>query len=218
MPILPQADLTAMTTGRDTKALTTSIVRSKTLLWSGYKMCVTMPGLVEVKGQPTEHKTRSGAVRIDPHGPYTVDTRAGTCSCMGFANRGLCAHLPAACEFYAAWERGESPQIRLVRFSKELIALKEIEGERYHVDAQTRRVVVFRDWAEAGAYWEAAGLVEHTELTELTSLKLEELAARRSSEAPHERRYAGLVLQTTDGAQPIPLPELTRSGRQEGLR
>ena len=71
-----------MTTGRDTKALTTSIVRSQTLLWSGYKMRRvraggtgapgTMPCNVEVKGQPTEHKTRSGGTRIDPHGPHTV--------------------------------------------------------------------------------------------------------------------------------------------------
>ncbi len=203
MPILPYSDLTAMTTGRDTKALTTSIVRSQTLLWSGYKMRRLSAGIVEVKGQPTEHKTRSGGIRIDPHGPYTVNTIARTCTCAGFANRGLCAHLPAAIAFHQAWERGESPEIRMVTYSKQLIALREIEGTRYH--CEDRRIVVFRDWEAAADYWQEDGVRQITEPVELTSQDLEELAATR--------KYAGLLLQTAEDAQPIPLPEVDWKAR-----
>ncbi len=204
MPIIHDFDLSAMTTGRDTKALTTSIVRSQTLLWSGYKMRRVRAGIVEVKGEPTQHKMRTGGIRIDTHGPYTVDTAARTCTCAGFANRGLCAHLPAAMEFHQAWERGESPEIRMVTYSKQLIALKEIEGTRYH--CEDRRIVVFRSWEAAGAYWDARPeLVESVEPVELRSVDLEELAATG--------KYAGLDLQIASGAQHIPLPEVDWKAR-----
>ena len=192
-----------MTTGRDTKAITTSIARSETLLWSGYKMRRVAPGIVEVKGQPTEHKTRSGGTRIDPHGPYAVDTRARTCTCPAFANRSVCAHLPAAIEFHAALERGESPLIRKIELSRELIALKEIDGDRYH--CQDRRIVVFRSWESAGAYWQEQELVSLCQPDELKSCNLEELAATG--------KYAGLMLHTSEGVQAIPLPEVDWKAR-----
>ncbi|MBB6053313.1 hypothetical protein [Armatimonas rosea] len=193
-----------MPTGRETKAITTSLMRSQTLLWKGYKMRRVQAGVVEVKGQPTEHKIRGGGTRIDTHGPYTVDTIARTCTCAGFANRSICAHLPAAMEFHAAYQRGESPTVRMVTISRELIALREIEGSRYH--CQEGRIVVFRSWEQAGAYWnQRPDLIEHTELVELRSIDLEELAATR--------RYAGLMLETGEGAQEIPLPEVDWSAR-----
>lgn len=199
MPVIPHTDLNAMPTGRETKAITTSLMRSQTLLWKGYKMRRVQANIVEVKGEPTVHKTRSGGTRIDTHGPYTVDTKARTCTCAGFANRSMCAHLPAAMEFHDAYERGESPTIRMVSISKELIALREIEGSRYHCEAG--RIVVFRSWELAAAYWDARpDLIEHTEPRELRSLDLEELAATR--------KYAGLMLQTGEGTQEIPLPEI----------
>lgn len=204
--LILSSDLTAMPTGRETKAITTSLMRSQTLLWSGYKMRRLRAGIVEVKGQPTEHKMRTGGIRIDTHGPYTVDTEARTCTCAGFANRSICAHLPAAMEFHAAYERGESPTVRMVSISRELIALREIEGSRYH--CQEGRIVVFRSWEQAGAYWDARpDLIEYTELVELTSSDLEELAATG--------RYAGLMLETGEGAQEIPLPELSSSSKPE---
>lgn len=47
---------------------------------------------------------------------------------------------------------------------------------------------------------------EHTELVELRSVDLEEMAATK--------RYAGLALQTSEGVQAIPLPEVDWSARK----
>lgn len=192
-------------TGRDAKALTTSFARSEVLAFQGYKFRRLADGVVEAQGKPTSHKNRkTGEIYIDPHGPYIINTKARTCTCPAFANRGACCHLPYAMRWLASWEAGESMTVQLVELSRNPIAFKEIEGERFH--CQEGRIVVFRDWTAAGAYWAARSEInEITEPTELRSIELEELAAKN--------RYAGLMLMTADGAQPIPLPEVDWSAR-----
>lgn len=208
MPIVPHAELSAMS-GMQTKAITTTITKADTLFQDGYKMrreVVHGRVIIIVQGEPTEHKNReTGKAYLKAHGPYRVDVKAMTCTCEGFANMsGVCKHLKAAISWNLAWERGESPTINLVSISRELIALKEVEGERFH--CQERRIVVFRDWTAAGAYWAASSEINAiTEPVELRSIELEELAAKN--------RYAGLLLQTPDGGQPIPLPEVDWSAR-----
>lgn len=200
MPIIPHSDLTAMT-GRDAKALTTSFARSEVLAFQGYKFRRLAENIVEAQGKPTFHKNRkTGETYVDPHGPYIINTDARTCTCLAFANRGGCCHLPYAKKWLESWERGESMTVQLVEISKNPIALREIEGCRYQADSE-RRVVVFRDWQAAGDYWEREGLTSLCELVELRSVDLEEIAATG--------RYAGLSLTLADGErQPIPLPEV----------
>ena len=204
MPIIPYSDLTAMT-GRDTKALTTSFARSEALAFQGYKFRRLEGGLVEAQGKPTTHRKRgTNEIYIDPHGPYLVDTKARTCTCPAFANRGGCCHLPYALRWLESWEKGESMTVHLVSLSKSPIAFREVDGSRYHCEGG--RIVVFRDWSAAGAYWatnEDINLV--TKPVELRSIDLEELAATG--------KYAGLALQTSEGVQPIPLPEVDWKAR-----
>lgn len=210
--VAPQiAELVAMNT-KDTKALTTSLARAERLAAEGYTFRVvrgTVPldgrvaeGIVEVKGQPTQHKRRAtGETYTDPHGPYTIDTRGGTCTCPAFANRGGCPHVLAAQEFLAAWERGESLPVTNAAL-QELIALREIGGSRFH--CQDKRVVVFRNWERAAAYWEAEGLVEVCELVELSRTGITELR--------DAGKYVGFLLVTQRNQAPIDF------GKTQGAR
>ena len=192
-------------TGRDTKALTTSFARSETLATEGYTFTRVSDHIAIAQGQPTTHRKRgTGEIYIDPHGPYTVDTDARTCSCPAFANRGGCCHLPAAKRWLDAWKAGRSVRVHLVSLSKSPIAFREVTGSRYH--CQDGRVVIFRSWEAAGTYWagnEDINLV--TEPVELRSVDLEELAATG--------KYAGLMLHTSEGVQAIPLPEVDWKAR-----
>lgn len=175
--------------------MTTSLARAERLPLEGYTFRrVSSFGrvIVEVQGQPTQHKRRAtGETYIDPHGPYSVDPSERTCTCAAFANRGVCPHIDAACQWLEHWERGESAPVSREAI-QDLIALREIGGDRYH--CQERRVVVFRNWERASAYWESQGLVELCELVALHSHDLKSL---------HEAgRYVGLLL-VTKAACPI---------------
>lgn len=196
-------------TGQDTTALGTSFTRSWTLYVEGYKFRHVEGKVVLVQGKPTAHTKRAtGEKYINPHGPYTVNTApsAQTCTCPAFANRGGCCHIPAATRWLEAHERGESVDIYTIERSKNYIAFQQVGGDLFHVD-KLRRIVVFRDFTAAGDYWDAdPELIEHTELVQLTSRNLEELAATG--------KYAGLALHMVEGVQALPLPEIT-SNRSE---
>lgn len=102
--------------------------------------------------------------------------------------------------------------------SKNYIAFQELDSDqegsirhsRFHVD-KSKRIVVFRDFAAAGAYWDAnPELIEHTGLVELASRDLEELAATG--------KYAGLALHMVEGVQALPLPEIHNRPRAAAKR
>lgn len=194
-------------TGPRAKGISTTVAKADTLLQDGYDMrrnVVHGRVIVTVTGQPTEHINReTGRPYLKTHGPYQVDIKAFTCTCTGFGNHeGVCKHAKAAVAWNAAWEEGRSLSVRIITLSEGPIAFREIGGNRYHVEVETRRVVVFRDWDAAANYWQENGLIEHCEIVALGSADLEDLAATG--------RYAGIAQHTLDGIQPLPLPEPMR--------
>lgn len=182
---------------RKALGITTSLANAETLMAQGYNFRRHVSGgrtLVVVEGKPTVHRNRlTKELYLQPHGPYTVDVEAGTCPCAGFQHHdGVCKHAAAARVFDEFWREGQS--VPVIREALEAMsALKEIDGERYHV--QDRRVVVFRNYARAGAYWQEHGLIEHCELHTLTS------AGRAAIQGAG--KYVGLRLVTASGHKDI---------------
>lgn len=175
---------------RDARAATTSIIRAETLAAEGYRFKRVRPGVVEVKGKPTTHRRRDGSTRIDPHGPYTVDTVAETCPCLAFGYRGVCPHILPAQEFEAALERGESMEVRATRIDSDMIVLREIGGER--LLCRDGRVIVFRSYETAASYWSGRRLVETCEIAKATVQQLQE-----------SKLYIGMHLVTDRQDAPI---------------
>ena len=207
--VIPHTDMEPKT-GLRAKGISTTVAKADTLLQDGYEMrrnVVHGRVIVTVVGEPTEHINRkTGLPYLRPHGPYYVDVKAFTCTCQGYGNdEGVCKHAKAAVAWNASWEEGRSLSVRLIKLSENPIAFRESEGDRFHVDAQTRRIVIFRDWERAAAYWQESGLVKHCEIVALGSKELEDLAATG--------KYAGVAQHTCDGVQPLPLPAVDWKAR-----
>lgn len=164
---LSSATITAMTIS-DAIAITTSQARGECLLADGYTLKIVDPNrkIVEAKGQPTTHKRRlTGEIYVDPHGPYSINLEAETCTCPAFANREACPHIAPAQSFFEAWKRGESAPVHRVEIAKGLVVLREIGGDR--LMAREGYLLAFRSFDLAAAHWESRGYQSTTEIVAL---------------------------------------------------
>lgn len=201
---IQETEIVAVTT-RKALGITTSLANAETLMGQGYDFRRHVSAgrtLVVVEGKPTVHRDRvTKALYLKPHGPYTVDVEAGTCTCEGFQHHGICKHVVAAQVFDTFWREGRS--VPVIREALEpMSALKEIGGERYQ--CEDGRVVVFRNYTRAANYWQERELIEHCQLHTLTSSDREAIQGAG--------KYIGLRLVTASGHKDIDFAGATRSG------
>jgi hypothetical protein len=172
---------------RHAQALVTTIVRGKNLLFDGYTIdAQDKPGLYTVSGQPTVAR-RTG--KVTPHGPYSVDTVAGTCTCEGFANHGDCKHLECCRDL----EAGKVPLVREALEST-LWALEATKQPGKRLVTEDGLLKVYR--SEGLAINDArANRAEFGDLTP-TAIHLKAVL--------EERKYRGLFLITRTDTHRVP--------------
>jgi hypothetical protein len=186
--------ITAMD-ARHAAALTTTLVRAKNLLFDGYSIDAgDMPGLFTVTGQPTTKKKTGEEVA---HGPYDVDTNAGTCTCPAFANYGDCKHL-ACCRDL---EAGNVPE-----FAE---ALEEVLWALQRPDSELKRAT------EEGLLYvyRSEGLARNDCRALRSVLGVVEPVAVHLTGILESGRYSGLRLVMRSGMETIWFSAVEKPGR-----